>query len=185
MLYQLEGYVLMGTFIVGGIFGRAAMQGVPSVEPITFFALLAGALFGWRKGAFVGASSWYLSNFFIFGGQGPWTLIHVLAGGVTGFLGSFLAKKPTVVKSILTIVLATAFFEITMNIASGFFFGWGVVVSFLSAIPFMAAHFISNIGFATILPTIKRFVHKTGRFQDADVCRMLIQKIKKRGAISE
>ena len=157
------------------------MQGLPSVEPITFFALLAGSLFGWRKGAAIGASSWYLSNFFIFGGQGPWSIIQVLSGAVAGFLGGYLNKRAGYLKTILMISVATLFFEITMNVSSGFFFGFGIIASFLSAVPFMATHLASNIGFSLLIPKSRKLVLEKGKLNEKQLYKEMMDRIKQVG----
>ena len=177
-LLKLEEYLLLATFMVGGILGRTLLQGFPSVEPITFFAVLAGSLFGWKKGAATGASAWYLSNFFMFGGQGPWSIIHVLNGVVAGFLGGFLQKRAGYVKAVTAMVLATVFFELTMNISSGFFFGFGILGSFFSAIPFMIAHLASNIGLSFLLPGAKKLALEKGRLNEKEMCKEYIGHIK-------
>ena len=69
------------------------MQAVPSAEPLTFFAILAGWLFGRNKGFLAGASSLYISNFFMFGGQGPWSIFQAVGFGIAGWLGGTLRKK--------------------------------------------------------------------------------------------
>ena len=94
-ILKLEEALIILTLITTAVLGRILLQPLPSVEPITFIALIAGSLFGIRKGALVGASSWYLSNFFMFGGQGHWTLIHIGSGIVAGTLGGLMLKKPT------------------------------------------------------------------------------------------
>jgi len=45
-LLKLEEFLLIISFITAGVLGRILLQGFPSVEPITFFAILAGSLFG-------------------------------------------------------------------------------------------------------------------------------------------
>jgi uncharacterized membrane protein len=177
-LLKMEEYLMLVTFVIGGVLGRILLQGVPSVEPITFFALLAGALFGWRKGAVTGASTWFLSNFFMFGGQGPWSLVHVFAGAFAGFLGGFLQKRAGYVKTIGLMVVATLFFEVVMNVSSGIFFGFGIIVSFLSAVPFMLTHLGANIGLSLLIPKARKVILEKGKLNEKEICKEYIQKIK-------
>ncbi|MCX6709808.1 MAG: hypothetical protein NTV63_02520, partial [Candidatus Woesearchaeota archaeon] len=91
---RLREILVLSGFILGAAGLRATMQFLPSVEPLTFFAMLSGFLFGKKKGFIAGASSLYLSNFLVFGGQGPWTLFQALGFGIAGFLGGFLKGNP-------------------------------------------------------------------------------------------
>ncbi len=179
MLLRLEEYLLLVTFIIGGVLGRALLQGIPSVEPITFFAVLAGALFGSRKGAATGAASWYLSNYFVYGGQGPWSVIHIAGGACAGYLGGILLhKKCTPVSSFTAMIAATVFFEVVMNIASGFFFGFGIIISFATAIPFMLIHLFSNGVFSCMIPPAKKWIQTAGKLDEKELCLRMMHKIK-------
>ena len=184
-ILKLEEYLMIITLITTAVLGRILLQPLPSVEPITFIALLAGSLFGWKKGAAVGASSWYLSNFFMFGGQGPWTLIHIGSGIVTGALGGLMLKKPTIIKSIIAITLATIIFEITINLMSGLLF-YGLIISFITAIPFAITHLISNLVFSLILPKSRTTILINGKLDQITMCQNFINKLKqKRVEINE
>lgn len=176
-LLKFEEMLLIITFITAGVFGRVILQGLPSVEPITFFALLAGSLFGWKKGAFTGASSWYLSNFFVLGGQGPWTIIHFANGAIAGFLGGVFLQKPSQIKTIAVMTATTIIFEISINLMSGILF-YGILVSFLSAIPFTLVHITSNVAFSSILPKTRKIIYEKGRINEKQICKELIEKIK-------
>ena len=90
-----EVLALLG-FSIGAAALRAAMQEFPSVEPITFFSILAGWQFGRKKGFMVGATSLYISNFLVLGGQGPWTPFQMAGFGIAGYLGGFLNNCCTV-----------------------------------------------------------------------------------------
>jgi uncharacterized membrane protein len=177
-LLQLEEYLILIGFIIGGILGRVLLQGIPSAEPITLFAVLAGSLFGWKKGAAVGASSWYLSNFFMFGGQGPWTLIHMFNGASAGFLGSLVKNKSNYIKTASIMLIATLIFEITMNISSGLFLGIGILTSFITALPFMFTHIVSNLGFSLIIPKARKTILDTGKLSEISICKGYIQNFK-------
>lgn len=183
-LIKLEEYLIIITFIAAGIVGRILLQGFPSVEPITFFAILAGSLFGWRKGAITGASSWYLSNFFMFGGQGPWTIVHIAMGALAGFLGGVMLKKPNYTKAIIVMLIATLAFEISINLMSGLLF-FGILVSFLTAIPFTITHIISNIGFSLLIPKTRKTILEKGKLNEKELCDNLIRKIKSKSIKSK
>ena len=49
--------LLLIAFISAGVLGRILMQPLPSVEPLTFFAMLSGWLFGSKKGFITGADN--------------------------------------------------------------------------------------------------------------------------------
>ena len=147
--------------------GRIALQFVPSVEPIIPFAVLAGLLFGAREGFALGGSAYIMSNFFIWGLQGPWTIFQALGAGLAGMIAGFAgkAKKPTWVDLVVLSVLGTVFFEAIMNISGAFMgigagvFGLGLLaipLYFLTSLPFSLVHIISNVAFALALkPLLK------------------------------
>lgn len=181
-LIKLEEIILVIAFITAGVLGRTLLQGFPSVEPITFFAILAGSLLGWKKGAVTGATSWYLSNFFVFGGQGPWTAVHVANGAIAGFLGGiFLQKlepKPFhYIKTIFIMIISTIIFEITINTMSGLLF-YGIIISFLTAIPFIITHLASNIVFSLLTPKTRKEIYEKGKLNEREICEKFIAKLK-------
>jgi hypothetical protein len=177
-LLKLEESMLLLSFIISGVLGRVLLQGLPSVEPITFFALLAGSLFGWKKGLFAGATAWYLSNFFMFGGQGPWSLIQCLFGALAGFIGGFFLKKINIPRSFAAMFIATLVFEIFMNISSGFFFGFGIIMSFITAIPFSIIHIASNCGFSIFLPKAKKLIQDKGGLEEKELYKEMLYSLK-------
>ena len=176
-----EWLVVIGvTFGAAGL--RAAMQGFPSVEPITFFAILSGWLFGRKKGFLVGVGSLYVSNFLMFGGQGPWTIFQALAFGAAGFLGGFLNKNWGIVRKLIGGVtvafISTVIFEFTMNLSWGFMMG-NPFLAVITGIPFGIMHLASNVGFAILLPFSMNFANKLGKFNEIEVCKELIKKFPK------
>ncbi len=175
-LLKFEEMLLIITFITAGVLGRILLQGLPSVEPITFFAILAGSLFGWKKGFFTGASSWYLSNFFVLGGHGPWTIVHSANGAIAGLLGGVFLQKPTYVKTVAIMAITTIIFEISINLMSGLLF-YGILISFLTAIPFTLVHITSNIAFSFLLPKTRKTIYEKGRLNEKEICKQLIEKI--------
>jgi len=176
---KLEEYLLIIALVTTAVLGRILLQPLASIEPITFIALLAGSLFGLRKGAFVGASSWYLSNFFMFGGQGPWTIVHIANGILAGAIGGLFLRKPTVLKSIIAITLSTIIFELSINIMSGVLF-YGIITSFITAIPFAITHLVSNILFSVSLPRSRTTILKKGKLDEIVMCEKFIQKLKQK-----
>jgi energy-coupling factor transport system substrate-specific component len=62
--------------------GRAVAQGIPGVQPATFFVIMAGYAFGPLTGAAVGAFAALGSNLFL--GEGAWTPWQMLAWGLAG-----------------------------------------------------------------------------------------------------
>jgi|TARA_B100001971_G_C18240904_1_gene570836 uncharacterized membrane protein len=176
-LLKLEEYLIMVTFISLAILGRILLQGFPSIEPITFFTILAGSILGWRKGLATGISSWYLSNFFMFGGQGPWTIIHIANGALAGLLaGIFLYKKTTLPKVITITLISTLLFEISINTMSGLLF-FGLFASFISAIPFTITHIISNTILSLAIPKAKKEITEKGKLNQKELSEKYIKKL--------
>lgn len=177
---RLLEIILLGSFIIVSGLGRVAMQGIPSVEPIIFFAVLAGWLFGSKKGFAVGATSLFLSNFFVFGGQGPWTVFQAAAFGTAGFLGGFLRKKATLIECFLVMILATLIFEIIVDVGSVIYNPANIFSAFLLSLPFLAIHVVSNGIFSLALPKAKEFVEKKGRFDEREIYEKFLNKLKRK-----
>jgi len=189
-ILKLKEYLLMGGFIVGGAVLRALMQPLPSVEPITFLAILSGWLFGSKKGFITGATSLYISNFLCFGGQGPWTPFQALGFGIAGFLGGILSrinlkkqgdsrtKMITLIGAAVGIAaVSTIIYEIIMNTASIPFFG---IMGFITAIPFGIVHLVSNISFAAALPKARQFINEKGGFSELPKLREAMELLKEK-----
>ncbi len=180
---QLKEYILLALFSVGGALLRVPMQIVPSAEPITFFAFLAGWLFGSKKGFFVGASALIISNFFVMGGQGVWTLFQLIGFGACGIIGGLLRKNATIAEVIVYTILATLFFELAVNLGSLPFMGFKLIAAFIFSLPFLIVHLVSNVSFSFLLPKAKQIIEKEGGFDEKELCEELLARLgrKKRG----
>ncbi|MBU1854219.1 MAG: ECF transporter S component, partial [Nanoarchaeota archaeon] len=174
---KLREILILASFILGAGLLRIPMQSIPSAEPITFFALLAGWLFGRKKGFLVGAGALITSNFFVFGGHGPWTLFQALGFGMAGYMGGFLKDKSGYVSAAIIAVVATIVFELILNVSSMFIFPVGFMV-FLTALPFTIIHLVSNLLFSIGLPKARKLVHEKGEFNEKTICNELITKLK-------
>jgi uncharacterized membrane protein len=176
---KLKEWLIVIGFLFGGALLRVPMQAVPSAEPITFFAVLAGWLFGKRKGALVGVSSLYVSNFLVMGGQGLWTIFQAIAFGVAGLAGGFLKKKAGIIEAVITVAIATLAFELIMNLSSAIFLPFGIFTLFLTAVPFMLTHLVSNSIFALFLPKAKEAIYKKGGFHEKELCEKALKRFRK------
>ncbi len=156
----------MSMFVMLGAGLRAAMQFIPSVEPVTFFAVLAGWLFGSIRGFMVGATTLYVSNFLVFGGQGPWTPFQAISFGIAGLLGGLISKRMRYIEAIGCMLAATIVFELIMNLFSGIFFGGNILLAFFTAGYFIVVHVISNISFALLMPVVGRKMRDFGGFHE-------------------
>ena len=177
---KLKEYLLLIGFTVGGALLRIPMQEVPSAEPITFFAILAGWLFGRKKGFFVGASAGYLSNFFMFGGQGPWSPFQMLGWGIAGFLGGSLGKKSKIWSVLGISVVATLAFDIIMNSVTPLFTGGNIFIAFLFALPYLLVHLVSNLIFCSFLPFFRKLTLEKGGFNEREIAISLADKLKRK-----
>ncbi|MBI3036552.1 ECF transporter S component [Candidatus Woesearchaeota archaeon] len=172
------GFIFAATFLRGLL--KSFPSSLPSVEPITFFAILTGWLFGPIKGFTVGSSSLFLSNFMVLGGQGLWTPFQMVGFGAAGFLGGFLRKKASIIEVAAVTLAATALYEIFINFASILFGGYSIFAAFIFSIPFSLAHIGSNFAFSLGLPAAKRVVDRAGGFSDAKHFAELVSGLKSR-----
>lgn len=152
----LTKFLLM---LAAAVIGRVALQYVPSVEPIIPIAILASLILGMKEGFLLGSSAYVISNFFVWGMQGPWTIFQALGAGLAGTLGGTFGKlkMPSAKTFIVLSVIGTAIYEIVINL-SGSLLGIGAPIGvlavplyFLTSLPFSVTHIISNIIFATAL----------------------------------
>ncbi|SEF50560.1 energy-coupling factor transport system substrate-specific component [Caloramator fervidus] len=74
---------------MGGIF-RVPLACIPGVQPTTFLVAVSGFVLGPIEGFVVGATSAFISNFFL--GHGPWTLWQMLGWGLCGVFFGLLKK---------------------------------------------------------------------------------------------
>lgn len=156
---------------------RVPMQVLPNVEPLTFFALLAGWLFGSKKGALAGVSSLYISNFLVFGGHGPWTIFQAFGYALVGFLGGLLRKKSGVVEVLSITLIATISLQLIFNLGWSIMIGFNFLAAMLTGAIFTIIHIASNIVFATLLPKARKLVYEKGRFNEKELCNDLIAQL--------
>src|SRR3989338_1672010 len=173
-ILELKEWLFVIGFIGIASLLRVPMQIIPNAEPLTFFALLSGWSFGWKKGILAGVSSLYISNFLVFGGNGPWTIFHVIGYGLVGFLGSILRKKATMFEVLSLTFIATLSLQIIFNFGWSIFIGFNFFAAMLTGSIFTAVHIISNLIFATLLPKARKIVYETGKFDERDLCSNLI-----------
>ena len=157
----------------GGVAGRVLFQHIPSIETITPFAILAGFELGPIFGFIMGASGFYASNYFVWGGQGPWTIFQVIAAGSAGAAAGFFGKISKGLKSLVTAVIAgTIIYEIIVNIGGSLlllpftgvakYLTTALPLYFVTSLPFSIVHFISTLGFALALYGFKDKIPKLG-----------------------
>lgn len=145
------------------IMGRVALQSVPSVEPILPLAIGLGFYYDWKYGVSAGASAFFVSNFFVWGFQGPWTIFQCLGAGLGAASGDLVSKVSGSNKKgkkmfFLSLVTGTALYELTVNLSSLIYFPWGLSlgpVYFLAAVPFAAIHLVSSFGFGSIIYALR------------------------------
>ena len=122
----------------------------------------------------------YISNFLVFGGQGPWTFTQVLAYGLIGFLGGFLRKKSGMLETMLLAFVGTMAMQIILNIGWAALIGFNFFAATLTALPFTIIHVLSNTIFAAFLPKAKKVIYDAGKFNEKELCDAYIGSITSR-----
>src|SRR5882672_10685864 len=138
------------------IVGRIAFASFPNVKPTTDIVIFAGYALGGAPGFAVGALTALVSNFWF--GQGPWTPWQMVGWGLCGILGAGLAVvRPRAGRFTLAVVcgLAGVAYGALLNFSLMATYGGDLSLQrFLAlesrAVPFDAAHAISNAGLALI-----------------------------------
>jgi len=177
-LLKMKEYLVLIGLMFGGALLRIPMQAVPSAEPITFFTILAGWLFGKKKGFLTGASALYVSNFLVFGGQGVWTIFQALGFGMAGFFGGYLRKKAKWFEVMIVAGIATLAYEIIVNFGTLMFMPFSIFAIFFTALPFTLVHLVSNVAFSLGLGKAKSFVEEKGGFNEKKMCKDMIKVLK-------
>ena len=162
--YSLKRKLLTITALTSlGIMGRVALQFVPSVEPLTPLSILTGFLLGPISGFFSGVSGFYLSNYLVWGGQGPWTIFQCLGAGLAGLIGGIIGKfgKKSRLKLILSTFIGITLYEIIVTIPMGILFSFPTLMIYvLTSIPFSLVHLSSSIGFSLSFYEFKNYIKK-------------------------
>lgn len=151
--YSLLKLLLLTALLTSiGVAGRIALQGVPSVEPLTPLAILTGFLLGPIAGFVSGVSGFFTSNFFVIGWQGPWTIFQCIGAGFAGLLGGFFGKisKNSRNLFLLATIIGIIFYEAVVTLG-----GWMLTLGlipitfyFLTSLPFSIVHLVSSLGFS-------------------------------------
>ncbi len=161
--------------------GRVAAQWIPSVEPIIPLAIAAGMVWGAKEGFALGGAAYIISNFFIWGLQGPWTIFQALGAALPGAAGGVFGKlrKPKTRDLIVLSVLGTVFFEIVMNISGSFMLGTGLAFGllaipfyFMASLPFSAAHIGSNAVFARMAAPLLKLRREENELKVVSITRV-------------
>lgn len=177
-MIMVKEMAFLMVFTFGSSMLRVPFQWIPSVEPLTFFAILSGWLFGSTRGFMVGASSLYLSNFLVFGGQGPWTVFQAIGFGAAGFLGGQLRRKARWWEIGVVTLVATLVFEALVNIGSLTFLPFPLFSLFITALPFTAIHLMSNIIFSFFIKPARDLSAKIGGLDERRVVAELMERYK-------
>lgn len=151
--YSLLRLCLLATLLTSvGILGRIAFQTIPSVEPLTPLSILIGFLLGPIAGFFSGVYGFFITNFFVIGWQGPWTIFQCIGAGLAGIIGGFFGKisKNSRNLFLLSTLLGIIFYEIIVTLG-----GWTLTLGlvpitfyFLTSLPFSIVHIVSSMGFS-------------------------------------
>ncbi len=136
-----------------GILGRVLLQYIPSVEPITAMSIAFSFFLGPVYGIISGTLGYYLSNFLVWGGQGPWTLFQVVGIGgaalIAGIIGRISQRRSVF---LFATTIGVVMYEFIVDLSWGFTFGnFNPFVMFGAAIPFSITHLTTTIGFAILL----------------------------------
>lgn len=164
--FSLAGKLKLLTLLTAtGIAGRVALQGIPSVEPLTSMAVLAGLFLGPVYGFLAGATGFFGSNFLVFGGQGPWTLFQSLGAGIAGLVGGLFSwgmRKRW--KLVTATALGLVAFE-TLAILGGCALFLGAIPLTwyaLTSLPFALVHIVTSLGFALFIFEFRHSFRKIG-----------------------
>ena len=137
-----------------GIIGRVALQGFPSVETVTPLAIASGYYLGWRKGLYVGATGFIVSNFLIWGGQGPWTFFQAFGAGLAGVTGAGFSVFESKYGFFTSMIAGVMVYELVINAGSIIYSPFALSSPLLyiaGALPFVLTHVVTSVGFGGVI----------------------------------
>ena len=167
--------ILLTALIMGGILGRVALQGIPSVEPLTALAIFTGYLLGPYAGFVAGATGYFGSNFLVFGGHGPWTIFQMAGAGLAGFIGGIFSKfgRKTRLKFIVATIIGITAYEAIVTVSTGFlisaFVSGAFLIYVLTSLPFSFVHLVSSIGFSLAFYEMEHRLSRYGTLLDRQI----------------
>lgn len=133
-------YLVMFVFMFSvAALSRGIFQGVPSVEPLLAIIYIAGRKYGVKYGATFGAFTYYTSNFFVYGGQGWWTVPMMIGAALTGIAGGVFKKR-----YMIGMFVGVVLYELVINSVYALLFG---LHTLMFAVPFIIVHIVSSLGF--------------------------------------
>ncbi|GEM_PF-1030734 len=136
-----------------GVAGRVALQYLPSVEPITALAIAFAYFFGITYGIIPGALGFWISNFLVWGGQGPWTIFQIAGVSLAAVIAGVIGKATQSRKGLLIATgLGVAAYEFTVDLSWVFTFGdLNPITVFILPLPFSITHLLTSLGFSLTL----------------------------------
>jgi len=141
----VKGKFTLPALVSSAAVARAIMAGIPNLEPITAFAMLAGLRYGPIQGFLTGSLALLLSDLYI-GLPGPWTFFTFSAFGLVGFISGFLPKS--YIKDRKKLATSAAFltllYQVIVNSAWPLITGQSLLLATIMAIPFAAIQIIGN-----------------------------------------
>lgn len=148
----LSSMLKLATLTSLGVMGRVALQWIPSVEPIVPLAIVVSFFLGYKYGVPTGMGAFYMSNFLVWGGQGPWTIFQVIGTGVAGLTGGMFGRLSKSKYSLLAAAfIGTLFYELIVDMSFLIFGLFSPLLLFIMPLPFTVTHITSSVGFSMIL----------------------------------
>lgn len=146
----------------GASLGRVVFALVPQVQPVTALVIVAGSVYGCRKGYVTGALCALVSNLFL--GQGPWTLFQMTAWGMIGCFAGLISKvvsglsesKRTWIYAVYGLLSAFLFSIITDFLTVAYL---GESITWASVIAVYVAGLTFNIGHGVFNFILLRFLY--------------------------
>src|SRR5436190_6089794 len=197
MSWQLASFLVLGAILLAGfawyersrppsqvvalvaalaamaIAGRIAFAAFPNVKPTTDIVVFAGYALGPAPGFAVGALTALVSNFWF--GQGPWTPWQMAGWGMCGVMGALLALGARNAGRLALAALcgfAGIAYGLLLNFSLMATYGGDLSLQRFAtlearAVPFDAAHVLSNVAFALIAgpAMVRMLVRFRQRFQ--------------------
>jgi hypothetical protein len=149
---------LMALMTAAAISSNYLLIGVPNVNFMDLIVFTGGFLFGGGFGVSIGVLSWLVyGSFNPYGFNLPTLIATMMGEAIYGLAGSFASRRIRLERTIspdfrLGVLgfLLSFLYDVLTNIVSALVAGIPIPVAFITGIPFMLAHEISNAVFFSV-----------------------------------
>ncbi len=153
---SLKKILLYSLFSVSLIGLRVLLQPLPSVEPLLGGVVFMSYFFGLRESLFFSLYAYGVSNYFMLGGNGVWTIFQTISAVITSLLSYFFyfTFRFSFKMYVFVSFLCAFIYELILNVSMSLLSLQNPFTYFMYSVPFSIAHIFSTVFFAILFWSI-------------------------------